>query len=350
MKSPLLAATLFAGILLLSGCGKPAGDEKKAPLPVVGVEEIRPVPFARELALTGEVVPVRVAKLSSFAEGPVTFAGVREGDRVEAGTKLFVIGRSASAEAALVSSLEELRKREAEFQRASALRNTGAISVEQLDVARSELERARAAAAAAHQQSEDYTIHAPWSGVVGAILAREGNYVPPRTTLAELYDPASLVLRFAVPEEEALRVAPGMRLKVTFDAYPGETFDLEVSRAYGEIDRALRLRTFEAGLTPDRTFLLGMFARLRLAVESLPEAITVPETALLKDDAGRFVFVVCDSKAARRGVEVAFVQDGRAVISSGLAAGEVVVVAGKETIRAGAAVRVQKADKPSASQ
>lgn len=311
-------------------------------MPIVAVEVTKPAPFARELALTGEVVPVRAAKLSSYAEGPVTFAGVREGDRVEAGAKLFVIGRSASAQAALTSSLEELRKREAEFRRSTELKKAGAISIEELDGVRAELERARAAAALARQQTEDYTVTAPWNGVVGTIFATEGNYVAPRTTLAEIFDPTSLVLRFAVPEEEALRITPGMALKATFDAYPGETFDLTVSRAYGEIDRTLRLRTFEAALPAEREFLPGMFARLRLAVESLPDAITIPESALLKDDQGAFVFVVRDKQAARSAVSIAFVQDGRAVISSGLAPGDSVIVAGKESVRHGSAVRVQE--------
>jgi membrane fusion protein (multidrug efflux system) len=297
--------------------------------------------FAQLLTVTGTVEPTTVAGLASPAEGPVLGCRVREGDRVTAGQELLRIGRQLSAEAAQASAREELRRQEQEFRRITTLVTEKAVAGDQLDTARAALERARAALAQAEQAADDYSIRAPWAGVVSRVRVADGNYVSPRTPLVDLYDPTSLVLRFAVPEDHAFALMAGGRVQATFDALPGRAFTLEIIRAYPELDRRLRTRSFEAALSADATFAPGMFARIRAVLDEQQAAVTIPVEAVLGDGMKQFVFVLADGKALRRPVETGFEQDGRVWIRTGLKVGDRVIIGGIERVKDGATVRLE---------
>lgn len=333
--------SLFAFAVYLTSCGKQEGAAVKQSKPAaVQVEVAEAGEFRVTMALTGSVEAATAAILSSPAEGPVVYAKAREGDKVAQAEELFRIGRKASADAVVASARAQLAQVEEDFRRVEKLVSTGSVSQDQLDLARSKLEQARAGLAQAEQQSGDYTVLAPWNGVVSKVNALRGSYVAPRAPLAEIYDPASLVLRFAVPEEHALQIAEGTELEAHFDAHPGETISLRVTRAFGDIDRKMRQRIFEAALPEDKKFLPGMFARLRVVTGVLPRAITLPEASLMPSADGLFVFVVEDGKAVHRAVTTGITQDGRAVIVDGLVGGEAVIVSGQERAKHGAPVKV----------
>lgn len=340
LVAPRAAAALVV-TLGLGGCAKPAPTPPTPPAAAVTVEAVSERDFDRLLTVTGTVEPTIVAGLASQAEGPVLGFRVREGDRVAAGQELLRIGRQLSADAAQASAREELRRQEQEFQRITVLVEEKAIAGDQLDAARAALERARAALVQAEQASSDYSIRAPWAGIVSRVRVADGNYVAPRTPLVDLYDPASLVLRFAVPEDQAFAIAVGGRVQATFDALPGRQLALEIIRAYPELDRQLRTRSFEAALPRDATFAPGMFARIRAVLEEHPAALTVPIEAVLGNGEDRFVFLLADGKAERRPVEPGFEQDGRVWVRTGLTAGDQVIVRGIERVKDGAPVRLE---------
>jgi membrane fusion protein (multidrug efflux system) len=335
-----ITTVLIATELLLNGCRDNAAAKPSAPAVAVTVETVIARPFAHMLTVTGTIEPTIVAGLASQAEGPVLECRVREGDQVQAGEQLLHIGRKLSADAAQAAAREELRRQEQDFRRIESLLASNAVAREQFDTARAALERARAALALAEQASNDYSIRAPWAGVVSRVRVADGNYVAPRTPLVDLYDPTSLVLRFSVPEDHAFALATGGRVQVTFDALAGRAFTLEIIRAYPELDRRLRTRSFEAALPVDATFAPGMFARIRAVLEEQSAALTIPAEAVLGDGTTPFVFVVDQDKAIRRTVETGFEQDGRVLIRSGLQTGERVIVGGIERVKDGSAVRL----------
>ena len=334
--------------LMLSGCGDkgPAGNQgKQGPAPAVAVEIAHEIPFTRTLALTGTVEPTRVATLSSPAEGPVMDCTLREGDRVEAGQTLLQIGRDQSALAALNAAREEEERQEREFERVRALVENKALASEQLDIAQSNLENARAARALAEQVSSDYQIAAPWAGLVSRLHVADGKYVGPRAPLVDLFDPLSLVLRFQVPEQFANKIYEGSQLTATFDALPNETFELPIVRAYPELDRRLRMRTYEAALPlQQQAFQPGFFGRITARLKSLQSALTVPIEAVRETaDKHGVILLVEDGTAIEREVFLGFEEGGRIWIREGLQAGDKVIVRGMGNVRSGAEVRVAAA-------
>lgn len=339
---------VVAASLLIGHSGCAAGDAEsdaagrtRQVAVAVRVQPALQEDISRLLKLDGSIEPVRVAQIASPAEGPIQDLQVREGDRVRRGDLLLRIGRSQAAEAAVKAAREQLNQEEQEYQRVQKLVDSGAIPGERLDIAQARLEQARAQWVRAEESRRDHRISAPWDGVVSQVFVRDGAYVTPRTPLAELFDPASLIVQFAVPEESAVATATGAAVEVALDAYPGQPFRAAVSRVYPELDRRTRTRTVEAELIDSAALAPGMFARVSLAVETAHGAVIVPEHAVLTtSDGDHVVFVVEAGKASRRPVQIGIEQGRRVQILVGIQPGEPVVVAGHEKLEEGVPVRV----------
>lgn len=344
----LLAVSLVL-LLALGACGKteksaePAkAVEKAAP---VRVETLKQAPLVLTIALTGSVEAGRIAQLASPAEGPICCTKVREGDAVGKGQAVLNLGRREGATALVASLNEDLKKENDNLASTRRLVEIGALAGEQLDIAAANALRVRAQLAKAREATQDYAVVAPWAGIVSKVKVRDGDFVAPRAPLAEIYDPNSLVVRVSVPEQEAARLALGMKAQVELDAYPGKRFSASVSRLYPYLDSRTRTRIAEITVTDAPKLLPGMFARAHLVRETLADAITVPAYSLVAAPGGGFAaFVVKDGKAVRRKVETGIEVDGRVRIVRGLAAGDKLIVAGQEKLEDGAAVKAVEVD------
>jgi membrane fusion protein (multidrug efflux system) len=313
----------------------------KKPLPLVMTEMVKTQTISRTLELTGSVEPVRVARLASPAEGPVQNLKAREGDRVTVGEVLLTIGRKEAADAWLVSAREEVRKEAEELKRVEQLVEKGALPGDQLDRAKSTHERARAQLIKAEESSGDYQVAAPWDGIVCCVMVTDGNYVAPRAPLVEIFDPASLVIRLAVPEAEAATINQNMVVSVTLDAFRGKEYQGKISRVYPELDRRMRTRTIEVELMEQVALVPGMFARARLPLQTFQDAVVVPaEAVIVTPKGGRVAYVIEEGKAVQRKVNTGIEEGGKVQIVSGLKPGEILVVAGNEKLKDGVAVRV----------
>lgn len=328
---------------------EPPTEAGKAPgkmMPTVKVETVQTGELAKTMDLTGSIVPTRIAKLASPAEGPVEVCvngdcKVREGDRVKTGQKLFQIGRNQAVEAQLASARQALQEQVTDLQRTEQLARAGAIPGSQVDTARSRYENAKAQLAKSLESHTDYSVKAPWDGIVAKIRVTEGEYVAPRAVLAEIFDPKSLVVQFAVPEARSTEVGLGMTVLLELDAHPGKTFQAEITRVYPSLDEKMRTRTIEATLSDKVELLPGMFARVRVVVARIADAVTIPTEAVAIAPSGqKKVYVIDDGKVASRTVATG-IEDGRRVqIIAGLRAGDKVVVAGNENLKEGATVKV----------
>jgi membrane fusion protein (multidrug efflux system) len=291
--------------------------------------------------LTGSVVPQRIARLASPAEGPVMNLQVREGDRVKMGDVLLSIGRREGIEAQIASYQETVKKEEENLNRTEQLVRSQALPGEELDRARAAYEIARAQLVKAMESVQDYSVLAPWNGVVSKVNIRDGDYVVPRAPLVEVYDPANLVIEAAVPERYSAQLRNGSKLTVRLDAFPDSAFKAHIRRIYPFLDERMRTRTVEAEIDAAVAILPGMFARLQLPLKTVDGAIVVPSQAVLVSPSGdRVLFVVNSDTVSRRSVELGIEQEDRVQVLSGVAAGETVVVAGNEKLKPGAEVRV----------
>jgi RND family efflux transporter MFP subunit len=188
--------------------------------------------------------------------------------------------------------------------------------------------------------------------VVSRVWIAEGNYVSPRAPLVELYDPVSLIVRISIPEQQALAVRAEQRVQIKLDAYPGRHFTGQIVRVYPELERATRTLTAEAVVKEEVRLLSGMFARVDVAVQTLTNAVVVPESALAVMPNGEVVaFVVANETAGRRKVKTTLEAGGAVAVETGIESGEMVVTRGNEMLKDGAKVQVagQKKKEPSST-
>lgn len=212
----------------------------------------------------------------------------------------------------------------------------------QFDVVLSKYENARAQLAKAEESAGDYLIEAPWTGIVAKVFVTEGDYVAPRTPLIEIFDPASLVVSFSVPETQSVEVRKGLPVVVRLDAHPGKTYSGKISRVYPSLNEKTRTRTVEAVLIEPALLLPGMFVRIQVILARIPEAITVPANSLVSvPNDGYAVFVLESGKAMRRNLNIGEEIDGRVHVLSGLQAGDRVIVAGHAKLKNGEAVKAE---------
>jgi len=353
-KSAVVGAIALSLAFALAACGKgnaaaeaekPKAEAKALP---VKVETVKLAPLTLSLPLTGSVEAGRIAQLASPVEGPVICCvRVREGDAVKKGQVMLTLGHTEGVDALLVSLREDLKKDEDNLARTRRLVETGALPAEQLDIAASNVTRLRAQLTKARETTQDYVITAPWAGVVSKMKVRDGEFVGPRAPLAEIYDPNSLMVRVSVPEQASAGLTTGMKAEVELDAYPGKRFGGTISRLYPSLDPRTRTRTAEISVSEAPALLPGMFVRVKLLRETIPEAITVPAHSLVAiPGGGAAVFVMQEGKALRRKVETGVEVNGRVRILTGLAAGDALIVGGHENLKEGAAVQVAKSPAP----
>ena len=352
MKKKILIASGIGLLILVALLAWKYFGQTKSPetaavksLPAVSVAVATSGSISRTIEPDGTVEAARIARMSSPAEGPIINCGasVREGDSVKRGQRLVCIGRDKTVNAQLAAAEADLVREKGELDRVKKLVENGAIPGDQLEIARARHENVKAQLARIEESRTDYLISAPWSGLVSKVMVVEGDYVSPRTPLVEMFDPASLVVRFAVPESESqnVHIGNGHGLSVMLDAYPGKTFPGRIIRIYPKLDPSTRTRLIEASLAKDITLTPGLFARIKMKVETHENAVLVPAQAVILNAKGeRMAFIIQDGKASARKVATGIEADGLIEIISGVKPGEKIVVAGNEKLKDGAAVKM----------
>lgn len=217
---------------------------------------------------------------------------------------------------------------------------TTAIAVQEAMV-----DEAEARLALAKARLSECTITAPFAATIMRVHVRPGDLATQRGPLLEMADLSSLVIRFALPESEAVIVREGLRTTITLDAYAGLVFTGEITRVYPELDRGMRTRTIEAVLTQDTELVPGMFARLQVEMETVTDAVVVPTKAVIVTPKGaRIVNVVESGRISQRKVVTGIEDGARIQIREGVHPGEQVVVAGGKELKEGAAVQLRNGE------
>jgi RND family efflux transporter MFP subunit len=214
--------------------------------------------------------------------------------------------------------------------------------------------RQRSAAArvdALERQREESSIRAPFDGMVTEKAAEVGEIVAPisiggsmaRGSIVTIADWASLQAEVDVAEAQLARVQPGQRAAISVDAIPGKVFPGKVRRILPRADRSkatVKVRV-DFLARDERAVLPDMGVRVKLLADSAPpgvetgtirDKIVVPQAAVQSGQDGSFVWVVNDDVAHKRAVQVGANSGPQTEITSGLSAGDQVVVRGAERL------------------
>lgn len=380
MKRAIAAAALVlflaAGLPGCSAEGKNGGGGTPAGRPPVAVEATRVAlaDLSTGIDVTGTLSPKYDALVKSEFGGTVAEVYVTEWVRVKRGDPLArvdtreadaVLQRAqASLEMARASLLEAEaanNRADREYERARHLKESGLVTQQTLDDARTQQEAAAARVSASRAQvriaEEDLrqakariskaVIRAPFDGVVAGRMVNVGEVVGEmQKELFRVVDNRLLDLTVNVPSGGMASLRVGQPLTFVTDAFPGKPFTGKVkfiNPAVDEADRSVKV----VAEVENRPELLkgGLFVTGRIVTGKRTGVLQAPRTSLLSWDVGgrkASLFVVADNVARLRRVGTGTVSGDRVEIVSGLSAGETVITRGGFDVRDGDRVNVTR--------
>ena len=320
------------------GPGRPGG-----PGGPVGVEvaKVAKTSVTDEAVASGTLRANETVTLRSEVAGRVVRLGFTDGARVSKGVILVALDSSLST-AEAEQARAELSLSKANFDRTAELAQRNFVSASAKDQAAANLKVQEARLKLAEAKLAKSDIRAPFNGVMGLRNLSPGDFVKDGADLAIIEDLSTMKVDVRLPERYFGRVKPGMPILLTLDSMPGKTFKAKLTAIDAQIDangRSLLARGQLAN--PDGALRTGMFARARLVLRENPEALVIPEEALIPQGAEVFVYRVDAGKAQRIAVKPGLRTDGKVEILSGLSEGDQVVTAGQLRLqRDGQEVRV----------
>jgi RND family efflux transporter MFP subunit len=247
---------------------------------------------------------------------------------------------------------------QAEKERADNLLKTGGITDRDhlsaqvaLQVGEASLAQAKAEIAIAGQQLARTEIRAPFAGRVAKRLPDPGSMLAAGSPVFTLVDDSVFEFEAQVASRDLAKVRPGVPVQLSVDALPNARLEGRVARVEPLVDE--RSRSFRAVVRlPGRPGLVGgLFARATARVGQIEGALVVPPAALVRegaDPSAAAAFVVRQGRAEKVDVALGVEAPDGIQVTSGLAAGDVVVLDPPTTLASGAPVDVQNGGRTAA--
>lgn len=368
----LLVAALFGA---LSGCGDSDSPQSVAPKAVeVGVVTLKAEPLALSIELAGRTSAFMVAQIRPQVGGILQQRAFTEGAQVRAGELLYQID-PASYQAALASAQASVAHAEAtqnaarlKAQRQSQLLAIEAISRQDHEDAQASLQQAQADLASAQAALStakinlDHTrITSPIGGRVetssvtpGALLTTNQETV---LTTVQQFDPIYVDIPQSSSEVLQLKQALMSGKLKNSNGAVGIQLRLEDGSTYqhdGKLQfSGVTVNTTTGAVTlralvpnPEHLLMPGMYVRATVDQGTDPQALLVAQQGIGRDHAGRAtaLVVLADGKVEQRSVTVAEVVGQSWRVTSGLLAGDRVIVEGSAKVHAGQIVHAIAAD------
>lgn len=361
-KKPLalLAVLALSASMLFAGCGSQQQQQAAGASQVKAMKVLQQdTPVVSEYA--GQIAGKDEVKVQSKVSGRVVEKYFHGGDFVQAGQPLYRIDsrqyESAvlQAQATLAQSQATLANAQTDLGRDQELLASDAISEQQVTTQQANVNAYSAAAAAnqallqkAQQDLSDTVVYAPMSGQVSVDDVAIGTFATAgNTNLVTIGTTDPVFVTFSISETEYLKFrniqqmqsGSGNGITVAIKLSDGTTYPLD-----GRIVQADRALTQNSGTltvkalfgNPDGLLLPGMFARVKLTGETVPNAILVPQRAVQQLLDKTFVMVVgADGKSEARKIELGQQVGSYYIVKSGLSAEDTVIVEGLSSLTEG---------------
>ena len=350
--------SLTAAVVLgacATGCERAPSNPAAGPTVPAAPVAVRLAParrgdITRNVSLPATLAANQQVALYAKVGGYLKTIRVDKGDRVAAGDLLAEIEvPELLADAARFQA--ELDLAALEYQRAQDgwKKSPDLVIAQTVDTAKAKLAVARANLDRARTLLDFCRLTAPFAGTVTRRSVDPGAYIPAATAGSAATTPALLSLadfsvvrvQVAVPESEAPFIRNGLGAKVVIEELTGGALSATVTRFSPSLDESTRTLAAELDLpNPQGRLLPGMYAIVKLGVETRTNALLVPVEALVVEKAGTSVFTVAGGKAVKQAVKTGFNDGMNAEVTDGLPADANVVLVGKLTLTAGQALTV----------
>ncbi len=341
MRQRLISAMAILTTLALTACGdqetEPQTQSTQTATSVRGMV-LKPASEAvvrtYTATLEGEKQAVLYARLSEAVEK----VHVAEGDRVKAEQVVISLDKhgATSGYQAAVAPFQNAKKL---YEKMKYLYEQGAVSETEFDRAETDYESAKARLESIERMLD---IRSPIAGEVTSLNVSEGDFVQVGQHLATVASVERVRAKFPVNAGEVQTFTAGDEVILTSEV-AGDTAVgrvVSIARSADPLTRAFMVETqFD---NPDGIFHPGTFVRIKYVLERLENVLLVPRGAILILDGTPTVYTVSESTAHANEVSMGAEINGHVVVTSGLQAGDTVVVLGQDYLDDGAKVRISE--------
>jgi membrane fusion protein, multidrug efflux system len=342
------STAILAGLAALAGCSggetnsaQAAESELQGRIVSVEVATVQARSFTDYVQVVGQVRANQDVTVSAEETGPVRELLVQKGSVVRAGQPIARIddrllraqAEQAASEAALAVETYERQRRLWEDERIG----TEIAYLRAQYGART----AQAGARALRERLERTVVRAPISGMLDDRFVEVGTMVMPGTPVARIVDVSSVKVTGGVPERFAGEVQRGALALIAIEGPGAREFEGRIDFVGASVEEQTRTFPVEVLVTgPGGALKPGMIATVRVARGAIASALVIPQEAVIRTESGYVAFVAVenaagDARAEARAVTLGATQANQVVVTSGLSAGDRIVVVGQGKIAAG---------------
>ncbi|MDB9961513.1 efflux RND transporter periplasmic adaptor subunit [Oceanihabitans sp.] len=347
-------------VFLLVGCG-----EKEVKEEIV----LRPVKYSEVTLLGGEMTrqfsgaarTQKIVNLSFRSSGIVTKLDMKLGQNVKKGQLLGALD-NVSARLNYESSISSKNSAESQMNttklslnRMRTLYEKGSASLSDYEAAKNSyrtavasLESSKRSVSIQQDQIQFGYLYAPEDGVIASVTTELDENVSPGQTIGVLNAGTAIEISLGLPESVINAVKKDMKVKVSFTAIEGKTFNAVIT----EVAPALDVNTSTYPITvmvtdTDKNIKSGMAANVLFEFvdeDVKKDFMVVPASAVGEDGNGRFVFLI-EGDATKATVKKQAITIGSLTpegfeVKSGLKVGQKIAIAGLQTLLDGQDVKL----------
>lgn len=339
---PALLIILSVSLVALSGCRR--GDDSAAPAEMaVQVITATSKTLPDEIIASGAIDAVDKADVGFLVAGRVISVDAEDGAEVKKDEVLARLDPSDYQQGLAIAEakLAEVRAR---YERLSKMHDLGSLTATDFDKIEAGLHEAESSAELARHQLAYTELHAPFDGLVVKHGVAAGLVVGPGTPVFTVLSPAPVWANVGVAEAVARHVQPGQSVDVFLPATGKQTHTGKVEAILPQADPLSRSFTVKIKLeNADQALRPGNVVISHIQTGQTHTALTVPPQVVQKfADGSLFVWVVDPVRhtAVQQVIEAGSLQTFEVEVTSGLKAGDLIVLNVPHTLFEGTPLKV----------
>ncbi len=339
--SALMAAFVLLGCQDQESMAIAENTSPEVPAIPVSVEIVEPVTLRDVIFLPGETEASEDVKVAANTAGRVDWIGPREGQKVNKGDLLIKIDVSA-----LKASLDHAK---AAYKLAGDLYQRRLRLYDNKIIAREELDQSETQRTLALTDLEQIKVRynhgfpkSPITGIVNHLYLDVGEYADIGKPIADIVNIDKIKINVRVPELDVRFVKKGQQTSVKIDAFPDRTLIGTVDFVSFKADPATKTFLVRSIIdNPGHDIRPGMIGRVAFVRRVIADAVAAPLFTLVDKGGERIVFVEKDGVAESRTISIGVIEGDRVQITSGLNAGDHLIVKGQTEVEDGMKVIVK---------
>ncbi len=293
-----------------------------------------------DISYNGTFGPSSEVTIVSESQGKVKKYAINEGDFISEGEIIAwldndLIGyQLETAEAAWLKAQDELKRFE-------NLTPGESVSTQQLDEIKLAFQNAKSNYQTIKKQYDNTFIKAPVSGTVSRRYFERGSFIGPGSPVADLINTRKMKFNAWFTAMDLTRVKTGQKVMLTTDLYPGISYEGTVKVIGVKPDNSKRyLVQAEVTNSSEKPLVSGIDGTIHIDYTPGEKSLVIPRNCIVSSAIQPTVYIVSGGIAKLREIVISEIINDRAIVESGLAEGETVVLSGQINLEDNATVLV----------